>query len=203
MSLDLEGRTIQGLNSFVGFVLLNVLYLITCIPIVTTGAATSALIEVMLRFADHERGRPLLDYLKAFRGNLRRATPASLVLGIPLLLLLFAARFWYSLGGAVSLIALLACLLVAGYLFAAFLHAMALVAAFDAGWWRTVRNALLLPGAEPLRTMGIVLIPLTWLAMMIIMQSFVWIVLTIGFTVGAYLSALIWRPMFRRYEPEY
>ncbi|MGY5765118.1 DUF624 domain-containing protein [Brachybacterium sp. DNPG3] len=203
MSINLESRAIQGLNSFVGFILLNILFLLTCIPILTIGTSLSALIEVNLRFADHERGRPLLDYFSAWWKNFRRATPAFLALGIPALLLLFAARFWYSVGGTLSLMGLLVSALGAVYFFAALMHSMALVAAFDAPWRRTVKNALLLPGAEPLRTMGVVLIPVTLLALMIVMPGFLWIMLTIGFSVGAFFCALIWRSMFKRYDASF
>src|SRR5699024_1033294 len=63
MNLDLEGRTLHGLTTFAVFVVLIILYLVTCLPVITIGAATSSLYEVGLRYADNERGDPLRDYL--------------------------------------------------------------------------------------------------------------------------------------------
>lgn len=203
MKLDLEGRTLQGLTTFATFVVLNILYLLTCLPVITIGAATSALYEVGLRYADHERGNPLRDYCGALLRNARRGTAVLLMLGVPVLMLLFAARFWYSVGNALSLMGVLVAALAALYLFGALLHAFALVAAFDAGVVATVRNALLLPGAEPLRTAGLVLLPLTAVLMSLVIPSTLVLVGTIGCSTGAYLSALLLRPAYHRLSAEY
>lgn len=203
MKLDPEGRTLHGLTTFATFVVLNLLYLITCLPVLTIGAATSSLYEVGLRYADHERGNPLRDYLVGLVRNARRGTAVLLALGVPMLVLLFAARFWYSFGSAFSLLGMLAALLAALYLGGALLHGFALVAAFDAGIRTTVRNALLLPGAEPLRTAGLVLLPLTAALMALVIPSTLVLIGTIGCSFGAYLSALLLRPVYRRLSAEY
>src|SRR5699024_12149474 len=138
MKLDPEGRTLHGLTTFATFVVLNLLYLITCLPVLTIGAATSSLYEVGLRYADDERGNPLRDYLVGLVRNARRGTAVLLAIGIPVLVLLFAARFWYSFGSVFSLVGMLVAALAALYLCGALLHGLALVAAFDAGILVTV-----------------------------------------------------------------
>ena len=50
------------------------------------------------------------------------------------------------------------------YLFAAFLYGMAQVACFRNTVRQTLKNALLLPAAEPVRTLGILLFPVTAVA---------------------------------------
>jgi len=203
MKLDLEGRTLQGLTAFGTFVALNVLYLLTCLPVITIGTATSSLYQVALRYADEERGNPLRDYVAALVRNARRGTAVLLALGIPVLMLGFAARFWYSSGSALSLMGMLVAALAATYLFGALLNAFALVAAFDAGITVTVRNALLMPGAEPIRTAGLVLLPVTAVLMAMVIPSILVLVGTIGCSVGAYVSALLLRPVYRRLSAEY
>jgi hypothetical protein len=54
--IDPDSRSVQGLTTFLHFVALNVLYIVACLPVVTAGAATAALYEVTLRYADEERG---------------------------------------------------------------------------------------------------------------------------------------------------
>lgn len=203
MKIDLEGRTLQGLTAFGTFVALNVLYLITCLPVITIGTATSSLYEVALRYADDERGNPLRDYLRGLVRNARRGTAALLALGVPVLMLGFAARFWYSSDSALSLMGMLVAALAASYLFGALLHAFLLVAAFGAGVRVTLRNALLMPGAEPLRTAGLVLLPVTAVLMAMVIPSVLILVGTIGCSVGAYFSALLLRPVYRRLSAEY
>lgn len=202
MAIDLENRTVQGLNAFVAFVLLNVLHLLCCLPLLTLGAATSALLGVTTRYADEERGRLLRDYLRDVVKDFPRATAAHLVLGVPILALLFAARFWSMLDGPSSLVAALVAGLAALYLLGAWIHAMALVACFRATFAQTLRTALLLPGAEPLRTAGLVLVPAALLALALVVPGAIWIVLTVGVSAGAYLMALILRGIHRRYPSE-
>lgn len=200
MAIDLESRTIQGLNAFVAFVLLNLLYLLLCLPLLTAGAATSALLGVTARYADEERGRLLRDLLRGFARDFPRATAAHLVLGAPLLALLFAARFWSVLEGPLSLAAAVISVLAALYLLGAWIHAMALVALFRAPFGQMLRTALLLPGAEPLRTAGLVLLPAVLLALALVVPGAGWVVLTVGASVGGYLAALLLRGIHRRHR---
>ena len=58
------------------------------------------------------------------------------------------------------------------YLFAAFLYGMAQVACFRNTVRQTLKNALLLPVAEPVRTLGILLIPVTAVCLTILFPPF-------------------------------
>ncbi|UOE44234.1 DUF624 domain-containing protein [Agromyces larvae] len=199
MRIDPENRAIDGLSTFLAFVGLNLLFLLTCLPIVTIGAAVSALDEVTMRFADDERGRPFADYLPAFGRNFGRATLLALCLLVPAAALWFSGMFWLAypepLVTALAVIAFLAC----AYAVAAFLHAMALVAAYRNTFGRTLKNALLLPAAEPVRTLGIVLIPVTLVCLVVLFPPFIVIVATIGCSVGAYAGAFLFRAVHARH----
>ncbi|MBD3940551.1 DUF624 domain-containing protein [Microbacterium sp. NEAU-LLC] len=200
MRIDPESRALSGLTTFLTFVALNLLYLLLCIPIATIGAATSALYEVTIRYSDDESGHPLKDFLPAFRANFGRATVVMLCLLAPAVLLGYSSVFWFAmptiLGGVAGIVAVLG----AAYLFAAFLYGMAQVAYFQGKVRQTVKNALLLPAAEPVRTLGVLLIPVTLIALTILFPPFGFIVLTVGFSVGAYATAFLFRSVFGRHE---
>jgi len=202
LRIDPENRGLQGLTGFLSFVALNIVYLVLCIPLITIGAATSALYEVMIRFSDEERGRPLKDFFPAFVRNFGRATLASLLLLPPAVLLAFSAVFWISEGSMLSGAATVIGLLGAAYLFAAFLYAMAQVAWYRNSVRQTLKNALLLPAAEPVRTLGILLVPVTAVCLTILFPPFAFLVLTVGFSVGAYATAFLFRGVFARHQPE-
>jgi uncharacterized membrane protein YesL len=199
MKVDPESPPVQGLTTFLAFVVLNLLYLMTCLPVVTIGVATSALYEVTFRYADEERGNLLRDYIAALRRNAAQATAVFAALGLPLAALLFAAVFWSALGGALSVAATIIAVLAAAYLLAALLYGLALVASYRNSLRQTLKNALLLPGAEPLWTLGILLVPVTCVALLVAMPGFVYLIATIGFSVGAYASAFLFRRVFRGY----
>jgi len=199
MPIDPGGKTAQGVTTFLAFVGLNLLYLVTCLPVVTIGAATSALYEVTIRFADDESGHPLKDYLPAFGRNFGRASLVSLCLLLPALLLAYSVIFWWANPGALSGVAAVIAAVAALYLFIAWMYAMALVAWFTAPLKQTLKNALLLPGAEPSRTFGMILIPVALVCITLLFHPFVFILLTVGFSVGAYATAFLFRSVFSRH----
>jgi uncharacterized membrane protein YesL len=198
MRIDPESRGLNGLSTFLAFVALNVVYLVACLPIVTIGAATAALYEVMIRFSDEESGRPLRDWFPAFRANFGRATLVSLALLLPFVVLAFSGVFWMSLSHVLAGAAAALAFVGAVYLLAAFLYGMAQVAYFRNTVRQTIKNSLLLPVVEPVRTLGIVLIPVTGIVLTILFPPFVILLLTIGVSIGAYATAFLFRSVFAR-----
>ena len=200
MALDPEGRVLSGITNFLTFVALNVAYLILCLPLITIGAATSALLEVTMRYSDDEQGRPLRDFFAALLPNAVRATLVSAATLAPSVALAFSGVFWFAGDSAIGLGAAILSFLASAYLFAAFLYGCALVARFHAPVGRTLRNALLLPAAEPLRTLFIVILPATAVALCVIFPALTFILATIGIAFGAYIAAYLFRSVFARYD---
>lgn len=60
-------------------VVINILYILSCIPIITVGAATSALYAVMRKMAKKEEGYIVKGYMKALRENLKKSTGIWLI----------------------------------------------------------------------------------------------------------------------------
>ncbi|MFV0634457.1 YesL family protein [Demequina sp.] len=199
MQIDPEGRAAGGISGFLEFVVLNLLFLVTCLPVVTIGAALSALFEVTMRYSDDERGRPLPDYLPAFKRNFRQASLVMLALGLPAVVLLFSALFWVFQGSMVSVIWGAFAALAAAYLAVAFMYGEALVARYRNTTRQTLRNALLLPGAEPVRTMALALIPATVVALAVLFPPVWFLVATVGFSFGSYAAAFLLRHIFSRH----
>jgi len=77
---------------------------------------------------------------------------------------------------------------------------MAQVAFFRNTVRQTLKNALLLPAAEPVRTLGILVIPVTAVALTILFPPVALLGATIGFSVGASATAFIFRSVFTRHE---
>jgi uncharacterized membrane protein YesL len=202
MKIDPESRSLQGLTTFVLFVVLNVLYLVTCAPVVTIGAATSALYEVTLRYADDERGDLVRGYLVALRRNVWKGTAVFLALGVPAGMLAFSGVFWLSMSSVLSAVAGLLAVLGAWYLVAAVQYGLALVGWFEAPLARTLRNALLLPPAEPARTLGLLLLPIAVASIVYVVPQLFFLVVTIGFSFGAYVSAFVLHSVFRRRQAD-
>ena len=198
MQINPDSRVLQGLSTFLAFAGLNALFLLCCLPVVTIPAATSALFRVTIRYADDELGRPFRDYLPAFASGFLRATAVGFAFLLPAALLAFSAAFWFSAATVAGAVAAGLAAIAAVYAFVSFLCGMALVAQYRDTIRRTIRNALLLPAAEPVRTAGILLVPVTAVCLTIIFPAFIVLVLTIFCSAGAYVAAMLFRSIFAR-----
>ena len=72
----MESKTLNPITDFINtlcnFVVLNLVFLITCLPVITIGAALSSLYYVTLKEARGEYGYLIRTYLKEFMGNLKK-----------------------------------------------------------------------------------------------------------------------------------
>lgn len=60
---------------------LNILFLVCCIPVFTIGAAASAFYTILLKIVRNESGYIAREYFNAFRSNFRQSTILWLILG--------------------------------------------------------------------------------------------------------------------------
>ncbi|WP_169795838.1 YesL family protein [Curtobacterium ammoniigenes] len=200
MQIDPDNKAIDGISTLVLFIALNVIYLLCCIPIVTIGAATAALFEVMWRFADEQRGHLLRGYFSALKGSWRSASIVAAATMLPMLLLAYVSVFWFALGIGLSALAGVITALGALYCGVAFLYGCALVARFENTARRTIRNAYLFPMAQPLLTLGVVLVLVVSAALMWIFHPALFLFATVGAAFGAYLMSRMFGLAFRHQE---
>ena len=69
-----DGRIMSFLAKLGDMFILNIMYLVCCIPVVTIGAATTALYYNTLKMAENREAYVWKDFLKSFRQNFRQAT---------------------------------------------------------------------------------------------------------------------------------
>lgn len=76
---------------------LNVLFLVTSLPIITIGASTSAMYQVTMAMAGKRSKEPNKEYILAFRENFAKITPIWLLFLVYFLVLLF--DLWLNYAG--------------------------------------------------------------------------------------------------------
>lgn len=197
---DSDSWFMQLISRFSSLVVLNLLFLCTCIPIFTIGAALTALYDVVFRMDTEREGKSVSTYFRSFSANFRQSTP------IWLLFLLFIAAscgnavIFSNMGGlpgqilfVISIVILINLLLVLGYVFP-------LLSQFDNTTGNTLKNALLLSAANLPRTLVIAVINcFPWALMIVnfyafIQLSFLWFVLY--FAAAAYFNSRVLMKIF-------
>lgn len=94
MKFNPDSPFFEFMNTLAAFIGLNVLFLITCLPVITIGPALSALYTVTLKEARKEQGYIFSTYLKAFKRNFPQSVAAFLIQLVLAFVFVFNAIFW-------------------------------------------------------------------------------------------------------------
>lgn len=151
-----DSPLMRGLTRLADVMILNVLFIVTSLPLVTIGASLTALNFTALRIVTDDCSSVTGDYLRSFRQNFRQATIVALLLA------LFAAVLaaWYVVVtnlafGALAEFVLLAIWYVIAFNFiAAALFVFPYLANFEGRTREVLRNARLLSWKHPFTTLG-------------------------------------------------
>lgn len=202
MKFNTEGPVFQFLGTLFDFVILNAIFLITCIPIVTIGPAVSALFTITLREARDEQGYIVRPYFKAFKENFKHSFLLSLIYTVIGAVLLYNLAFWAQMKtamGTVFLIVVAICVLL--YIIS-LLYVFALNARFENTVKRTVKNSLLLALSSPAQTLMLLLLAVIAIALAFVSSAFRIFLIIFGFAFLAYCSSYPLTKVFAKYETE-
>ena len=103
---SMDGKFLETFNMITDLVILNLLWLLCCIPVITIGASTSALYQITLQIAEKRESYIARSFFKAFRENFKQATIvwiSILVVGFVLLSDLFIVSHFF-VGPVISVV---------------------------------------------------------------------------------------------------
>ena len=69
-----ENKLWSAVNSAVDAILLNIMWLISCVPVITIGAATTAYYYTTHKVIRNQRSGIWKEYWSSFKGNFKQAT---------------------------------------------------------------------------------------------------------------------------------
>ena len=84
-----DSAPMKFMSRVADLIILNALYIITCIPIITIGAANTAMYSVCFRMGTVRENGVVAPYFKAFKENFKQSTIAWLIL-----LVIGFATYW-------------------------------------------------------------------------------------------------------------
>lgn len=183
--------------------ILNFLYLLTCLPIFTIGAATTALYTVTFRNTRDWDNGLVRAYFRAFRDNFKQGTCLWLILLVCGGAALLDAWLFHQLTGPVQKLYILFAVLFALVLLTG-AYVFPLLSQFDNGNKETLKNALLLsigylPRSLLMAAMNVFpfyLLACNWLVFF--KAAFLWVFWY--FSSIAYFNALLLKKVFKPYR---
>ena len=95
-----ENPVIAFLNKMADLILLNLIFLLCCIPVVTIGPAITALYAVSLRSVRYGDGYVIQTFFRSFKQNFKQSFVAGMIGLLFVCLLFIDLFFWRNVGSA-------------------------------------------------------------------------------------------------------
>ena len=185
--------------------LLNVLFLLCCLPIVTAGASLSALYSVCLKLVRREDAYIAKDFFRAFRQNLKHGIILNLILCAVATVIITDLAFIGSLmdASALSKGVFFVMLLLSLFFFMASVYIYPLLAQFSNTVKGYLRNAAILSVKHFRHTVMFLLITaLPIIAALLFPYALLWeilLFLLFGFSGMVYINSFFLAPIFDGY----
>lgn len=188
------------INTLCNFVVLNLVFLITCLPVVTIGAALSSLYYVTLREARGEYGYLVRTYLREFKGNLKKGTIAFVILFLIGAALLFNMVFWFEMGTMTG--TLLTGILIAAMIawFLIFTYTFPLIGRFENSTKQTLKNAFGLAMSNMKSTFALIIMDAFVFFLCLYLSPMKLFMVLLGFAFVAYCQSFLFKKVFEPYE---
>ena len=200
----MDSPLMRFLTKIADLMVLNILFCVTSIPLITIGASWTALYSVTLKMVRDEEGSVSRSYFRSFRQNFRQATLLWLGVLVVLALLVLDIRVLNGMAGGtapgllrvgVEILALLG-IMVLQYLFPS-------LARFEASLADTLKNACMMALAHLPKTalMTAAAVGAVWITLInnttIAVGLMVWPL--IGFSLMAFGNSGILRKIFEKF----
>lgn len=202
-----DSRIMIFLSRVADLVILNILWLVCCIPVVTIGASTTAMYHVIRHWQKDSVSSIMRDFFQSFKEDFKQATPVYLILLIPTVAVVINAMLIFNQDNSAAVPFYLLVVWFISALILLFISSFVypVMAFFADTFFKTLRNAMVLALAYLPRTILISVLNLLPVILLFVTPSFFlqssifW--LLIGGALVAYLNMSILKPVFKKLVP--
>lgn len=200
---NLDSPLMQALNKVADLLWLNVLTLLCCLPVVTAGAALTAMNYMALKIVRNEECYITRGFFKSFKDNFRQATLIWLLLLV--LAFILAADFMVLrssedttfvkiLWGAVTAAAILVIMTVT--------FVFPVLAKFENTVFRTVKNAFIISLMQFPKTILMILAYVLPTVLFLFFPQVMPLCVMFGLSLPAWLAAKLYNKFFKKLEDQ-
>lgn len=194
---DMDNPVMRALSIMADLLVLNLLTLLCSLPVITAGAALSALTEACLRLVRNEDSTLAKDYFRAFKANFKMGTL------LWLLLLAAAAILYFDYLAALTFVPQLRAgiIAIALIVLAIAMYAFGLLTRYENSFLGTLKNAAKLAvGFFPRTVLMLVFAVSMWLLCIHFYKFGSLILLLLGLALPAYVCAIVLNDVFHKIE---
>ena len=203
--LAIDSPVMRVLGRLGDIIILNMIFVVGCIPVITIGTSLSALYAVAMKMARGEDPSVWKEFWKAYKRNFRPATICWMIMAVIAILLFVDFRIiGVFKGSSIYSIMRIVLAIIGGMWMLMFQYLFPYIARFENGIFATLRNALLLAAAHIPSTIVIVglsvgsVILTLFTSRTFVIASIIWVFF--GFAVLTYAQAFLLCRIFEKYE---
>lgn len=198
MKFNIDSPVFTFMGTFADYVLLNCIFLISCIPIITIGPAVTALVSVTMKDARGDQPSIIHDYKDAFVQNFKSSFIISIGYFVVGAILLFSYVFWFQVSSPAAMVVLVILTLAGIVYLSSLLYVFALNARFENTIRQTIKNSVLLAITNLRQTVFLFLILIVAATLLYTTAIFRVFMLIFGF---AFLFYCLSYPIVRVFSP--
>ncbi len=200
--LDLDSPLMRGLSKMADVVWLNILTVVCCLPIVTIGAAMTAQHYVVLKMVRNEEGYITRSFFKSFKENFKQATCIWLI--FLAFIIMFAVDIYIFMYSDIKFPRFMMIVVCAMAILVALVlvYVFPVLSRFDNSVKNTILNAFKIAIISLPKTILMVIIYALPTVAVCLSFRLVPIAALFGCSGTAYLCAMLYNGVFKKFEPE-
>lgn len=202
MKFNADSPLFRFLTTLADFVVLNIVFLLSCLPVFTIGTSLTALYHVTMQEARTEHGYILRTFFKSWKQNFKQSIIIWAVYFGLGAVLLFNLSFWYALRTTVGYIILTVLVIATAVYVVSFLYIFPLQARFANKITQTIKNSILIALQNLRMTLLLLLINGLFAVLCVVVPQATIFMILLGFTFIAYCNSFIFNKVFKKYEPK-
>lgn len=203
---NMDNGFFRALGRLADLMILNLVFILCCIPVVTIGAALTGMYYVTLKMAENEEGYIVKSFFKSFRQNFKQATVIWLILLIIGILFGFDFQILVNMEGSLANVMRILITAIAFLYLMLVIYVFPTLARFDNSIKTTMKNAFIMAIADLPRTVVMLVITAGsvfitfWNGYTLWYGLLVWILA--GFSLVAYANSYFLKKVFAKYMPK-
>ena len=200
MKFNINAPFWQFMTLCTRYFILNVLFVVTLIPVVTIGPARAALYSTVFAYSDNEDINLGREYLRRFKREFLRGIGSSILFVVVLGAAAFSIVFWNSLDTDLAYVVLPVLIVVSVLVALTFEYYYPLQARYENTFLGTLANAFRMPWAAFGQTLALIAIDVMAAALIAFTSWMRLAVIILGFSWLAYAKSLILLRAFARVD---
>jgi len=199
---NLDNPVWNFMSKVADLVILNILVMLFSVPIVTAGAAWTAMHFVTIRMARKEERYVVKDFLRSFKENFKQATAIWLIALVAAFVFIGDILIYKEIPDQIPKVLMIVVMVLAYLVLGTLLYAFPLLSRFYNTVLGTLKNAFLVSIVNIPYTVQFAFLAVLPFAVLYFVIELAPFVLLFGFSLPAYIAGRSWVKILAKFEPE-